>query len=87
MSSGFFFLTWKRFSSASGLELEPTSHSIIEGHFKRWFKVYSDLLAMYYTHLHSAANKFWLGRVVDVEGELFAYENLNLLPDELMNYL
>ena len=41
--------TWKR--TRSVLELEPTSHSIIGGHIKRWlflYKVCSDLLAMDY---------------------------------------
>ena len=72
-------LTWKRTSSV--LELEPTSHSIIEGHIKRWwflYKVCSDLLAMDYTHLQPT-DFGW----VDIEGELFPSKNLNLLPDDL----
>ena len=78
-TAGFLFLTWKRFSS--GLELEPTSHSIIEGHIKRWwflYKVCSDLLDMDYTHLQPT-DFGW----VDIEGELFPCKNLNLLPDDL----
>ena len=72
-------ITWKRTSSV--LELEPTSHSIIEGHIKRWwflYKVCSDLLDMDYTHLQPT-DFGW----VDIEGELFPCKNLNLLPDDL----
>ena len=72
-------LTWKRTSSV--LELEPTSHSIRMGHIKRWwflFKTCSDLLTMDYNHL-KPTDYGW----EDIEGELFACKELNLLPDEM----
>ena len=57
--------TWKR--TRSVLELEPTSHSIIGGHNKRWlflYKVCSDLLAIDYAQLQPA-DFDW----EDIEGE------------------
>ena len=72
-------LTWERTSSV--LELEPTSHSIRMGHIKRWwflFKTCSDLLTINYNHL-KPIDHGW----EDVEGELFARKELNLLPDEM----
>jgi hypothetical protein len=72
-------LTWKRTSSV--LELEPTSHSIREGHIRRWwylYKVCSDLLEMNNLHLQPTAYGW-----EDIEGELFPTKELNLIPDDM----
>ena len=72
-------LTYERTSSS--LELEPTSHSIRMGHIKMWwflFKTCSDLLTMNYNHL-KPIDLGW----EDVERELFARKELNLLPDQM----
>ena len=70
-----------RVRTRSVLELEPTSHSIIGGHIKRWlflYKVCSDILAIANAQLQPT-HFCW----EDIEGELLTWKMLNLLLDDL----